>query len=230
MKGMLSSSDVEDLHYYRMTSKGAGALWRLGKFDGEMAEYLTIPDSMLKRVTLNEAWELRLARVLSNLWKIGRIARGVVPGGAYCADAAQMPSISSIATSSVQDISVLRDAISKELSTMRHDIVPHFSAAAKESYGRAYPFLVKLHMIQEIADAVESVEQGAGRSQGNIGVKERQRLLRWQERFSVTRPTLSTRGPILELRRQLAALMDDQGGGGRQLAGARQAVPGDGQL
>jgi serine/threonine-protein kinase ATR len=211
VKGMLSSSDVEDLHYYRMTSKGAGALWRLGKFDGEMAEYLTIPDSMLKRVTLNEAWELRLARVLSNLWKIGRIARGVVPGGAYCADAAQMPSISSIATSSVQDISVLRDAISKELSTMRHDIVPHFSAAAKESYGRAYPFLVKLHMIQEIADAVESVEQGAGRSQGNIGVKERQRLLRWQERFSVTRPTLSTRGPILELRRQLAALMDDQG-------------------
>ena len=203
VKGILSSSDVEDIQYYRMASKGAGALWRLGKFGDEMTEYLTIPDSVLKQVSLNEAWELKIARVLTSICRMGRIARGDDP-------AQPVPTMSSMASLPVQDVSVLRDAISKELSTMRHDIVPHFSAAAKESYSRAYPYLVKLHMIQEIADAVDAVEQGADRSQGTIGVKERHRMLRWQERLSVTRPTLITRGPILELRRQLAAVMNDQ--------------------
>ena len=211
VRGLLLSEDVDDLQYYRMASKGAGALWRLGKFDDEMVEYVKIPDAVLKRVTLDEAWELKLARVLSNLNRMGRIARGDLSLAANAGPSVpSAPTVASIATASVTDLSALRDAITKELSTMRHDIVPHFSAAAKESYGRAYPFLVKLHMIQEIADAVDAVEHGADRSQGNIGAKERRRMLRWKERFSVTRPTMNTRGPILELRRQLAALMGDQ--------------------
>ena len=211
VRGLLLSEDVDDLQYYRMASKGAGALWRLGKFDDEMVEYVKIPDAVLKRVTLDEAWELKLARVLSNLNRMGRVARGDLSPAANAGPSVpSAPTVASIATAAATDLSALRDAITKELSTMRHDIVPHFSAAAKESYGRAYPFLVKLHMIQEIADAVDAVEHGADRSQGNIGAKERRRMLRWKERFSVTRPTMNTRGPILELRRQLAALMGDQ--------------------
>ena len=41
----------------------------------------------------------------------------------------------------------------------------------------------------------------------SYGPKERQRFLRWNERISVTQPTISSRGPILDLRRQLGTLM-----------------------
>lgn len=179
VKGLvLCKDDISQVA--KLSSKGAGALWRLGKFDDQMKDYIDIPEDKLKKASLNEIWELKLARVLYNL---SRISNGTAMGN----------------TNSV---------ISKELSSMRHDIVPHFSAAAKESYGRAYPYLVRLHMIQEIADAVEVIENHP------IGPKERQRLLKWNERFSLTRPTLSTRGPILDLRRQLGSLMkaDDEVG------------------
>jgi len=175
VKGLLSLQD-DGLQHAKISSKGAGALWRLGKFDHEMEDYVNFTDSKLEAISLDEIWELKLARVLFNLSKI---SNGSVSGD-------------------------LHNLISKELSSMRHDIVPHFSAAAKESYGRAYPYLVKLHMIQEISDAVEVIENQS------IGPKERQRLLKWNERFSLTRPTLSARGPILDLRRQLGSLMKAQ--------------------
>lgn len=41
----------------------------------------------------------------------------------------------------------------EDLSKVRFEMMSQFSAAAKESYARAYPYLVKLHMIQEISDA-----------------------------------------------------------------------------
>ena len=212
VRGLLLSPDIDDLQYYRMASKGAAALWRLGKFD-KMVDYVKIPDAVLKRVTLDESWELKLARVLSNLSKMGRVVRGELSTATLSGNGPSvpsMPTMPSAAATLPSDLSLLRDAISKELSTMRHDIVPHFSAAAKESYGRAYPFLVKLHMIQEISDAVDAVEQDFDRSQGKIGTKELRRMLKWKERFDVTRPAMNTRGPILELRRQLASLIGDQ--------------------
>ena len=172
VKGLLSVKD-DGFQTVKVSSKGAGALWRLGKFDHEMEQYVSFTDSKLESVSLDEIWELKLARVLFHLSKAST--------GSASGD--------------------LHNVISKELSSMRHDIVPHFSAAAKESYGRAYPYLVKLHMIQEISDAIEAIENHS------IGPKERQRLLKWNERFSITRPTLSTRGPILDLRRQLGSLM-----------------------
>lgn len=172
VKGLLSSKDG-GFQTAKVLSKGAGALWRLGKFDKEMEYYVNFSDAKMENISLDEMWELKLARVLFNLSKI----------------------------SSGNGSDDLNNIVSKELSSMRHDIVPHFSAAAKESYARAYPYLVKLHMIQEIADATEAIENHS------IGPKERQRLLKWSERFSLTRPTLTTRGPILDLRRQLGSLM-----------------------
>jgi serine/threonine-protein kinase ATR len=168
VKGLVLSDDIDDLRYYKMASKGAGALWRLGKFEGELNKYSNIPDPVLKQLALDESWELKLSRVLCRINKLRNLSRN-------------------------DEAETLRDVISKDLSTMRHDIVPHFSAAAKESYGRAYPYLVKLHMIQEVSDVMHAVDL---RSQEVIGAKERQRLLKWTERYLITRPTLNTRGPF----------------------------------
>jgi hypothetical protein len=38
------------------------------------------------------------------------------------------------------------------LEAARSEVMGPFSAAAMESYSRAYPQLIKLHMLQEISD------------------------------------------------------------------------------
>ncbi|GAB4817356.1 hypothetical protein N2152v2_004402 [Parachlorella kessleri] len=86
-----------------------------------------------------------------------------------------------------------------ELESARAEVMGPFAAAAMESYSRAYPHLVKLHMLQEVADV-------AGLLHKPLGPHERQRQLRWEERLGVTQSSLATQEPILALRRQLANL------------------------
>jgi serine/threonine-protein kinase ATR len=121
---LLSKGSKPTLEHSRMAPKGAAALWRLGKFDGEIVDYIKMSGLILDKLTLDEKWELRVSKLLCYLSDISR-----------------------------NSDSSLYDKVSKELSSMRHEIMPQFSAAAKESYARAYPYLVKLHMIQEISDA-----------------------------------------------------------------------------
>ncbi|KAL4421833.1 hypothetical protein ABPG77_001622 [Micractinium sp. CCAP 211/92] len=91
------------------------------------------------------------------------------------------------------------DALQRDLQRARSEVMGPFSAAAMESYSRAYPHLVKLHMLQEIADVAGGLQRGQG-------PLERHRALRWDERLAATQSSLSTQEPILALRRQLAAL------------------------
>jgi hypothetical protein len=44
------------------------------------------------------------------------------------------------------------DSVFESLKGIRSEVISHFSAASKESFARAYPHLIKLHMIQEISD------------------------------------------------------------------------------
>lgn len=44
------------------------------------------------------------------------------------------------------------ESLRRELESARAEVMGPFSAAAMESYSRAYPHLVKLHMLQEVAD------------------------------------------------------------------------------
>ena len=44
------------------------------------------------------------------------------------------------------------EGVFENLKGIRSEVISHFSAAAKESFARAYPHLIKLHMIQEISD------------------------------------------------------------------------------
>lgn len=59
-------------------------------------------------------------------------------------------------------------------------------AASMESYTRAYPFLVKLHMLQELSDASVLLQEAS-----LAGTLERQRRLRWEERLKVTQSSLT---------------------------------------
>lgn len=58
-------------------------------------------------------------------------------------------------------------------------------AASTESYSRAYPYLVKLHMLQELSDAAVLLQEAS-----LAGPLERQRRLRWDERLKVAQSSL----------------------------------------
>lgn len=60
------------------------------------------------------------------------------------------------------------------------------SAASTESYTRAYPCIVKLHMLQELSDAASLVQEGS-----IVGPLGRQQRLRWDERLKVTQASLA---------------------------------------
>ena len=68
----------------------------------------------------------------------------------------------------------------------RKAIMAPLSAASIESYTRAYPYLVKLHMLQELADAAFLLQEGSV-----AGEKDRQRRLKWEERLQVTQSSLA---------------------------------------
>lgn len=74
----------------------------------------------------------------------------------------------------------------KTLAEARRAIMAPLSAASLESYTRAYPFLVKLHMLQELADAAVLLQEAS-----LAGTLERQRRLRWEERLNVTQSSLT---------------------------------------
>jgi hypothetical protein len=53
-------------------------------------------------------------------------------------------------------------ALSMRLATSRRALVDLLPALASDSYGRAYPSLLKLHMLQEIQDVAGLMHQVAG--------------------------------------------------------------------
>ncbi|KAK9842495.1 hypothetical protein WJX81_002719 [Elliptochloris bilobata] len=92
------------------------------------------------------------------------------------------------------------EAVRRQLEEARAELLAPLRAASMESYARAYPHLVRLHMLQEAADAAALAAEGC------LGPNERQRRLRWPERLRITQSSLATQEPILALRRQLAVL------------------------
>ncbi|BDA43155.1 Serine/threonine-protein kinase ATR at C-terminar half [Coccomyxa sp. Obi] len=95
------------------------------------------------------------------------------------------------------------EAVRQQLAEAAGEVMGRLSAASMESYSRAYPHLVRLHMLQEASDAAQLA------ARGSLGPIERQRILRWDERLRITQSSLATQEPILALRRQLAVLAGD---------------------
>lgn len=80
------------------------------------------------------------------------------------------------------------------LEDARRSIMAPLSAASMESYTRAYPFLVRLHMLQELSDAAVLLQEGSVAS-----LSERQRRLRWEERLNVMQSSLAVQVSIFFL-------------------------------
>jgi serine/threonine-protein kinase ATR len=166
-------SSIAEIEAPRLAAMGSAAAWRLGRWQ-QLDRYLeNVDNGRDSALNPDERWEARIGLLL-------RTAAAKARSGGNAS--------SSLAANS---------ALAAELDAARAEVMGPFSAAAMESYSRAYSHLVKLHMLQEVADAAALMGSGP---------KERRRTLRWDERLSVVQPTLTTQVPILALRRQLAAL------------------------
>ena len=100
-------------------------------------------------------------------------------------------------------------AFAAALATARADAVPALRAAALESYDRAAPVCVRLHALQEAADAGAMLLGGGALAPA--GPLERARRLRWDARLAAVQPSLAAQEPILAVRRSLASLAGADG-------------------
>eukprot|EP00850_Spirogloea_muscicola_P009313 SM000052S17705 [mRNA] locus=s52:211237:225088:+ [translate_table: standard] len=85
----------------------------------------------------------------------------------------------------------------EQVKHSRVNLLTPLAAAGMESYSRAYPLLVRLHMLRELEDfhRFRAGTEAAGLE------TDRQLLRDWDGRLKITQPSLWAREPILSLRR-----------------------------
>lgn len=90
------------------------------------------------------------------------------------------------------------------LASARAHVLPGLAAASMESYGRAYPYLLKLHGLSE-------VERAAELATTTKDMHVRRSILRsweWSARLRLTQTSMAQREPLLALRRCIYRLFD----------------------
>ncbi|KAI5062158.1 hypothetical protein GOP47_0022697, partial [Adiantum capillus-veneris] len=95
-------------------------------------------------------------------------------------------------------------AFSKAIIQSRHGLLAPLAAASMESYSRAYPLIIKLHMLHELENFQELFKEGKeneAEDADNMDEKWRELVDSWEDRIKVTQPSLWAREPILALRR-----------------------------
>lgn len=112
----------------QLAAMGTAAAWRLGQWSQVSRYVSSVTEHDLLALDLDARWELRLGRLLYAAKQQHEMHGTMLksPDGEFV----------------------------KELKAARAEIMGPFSAAAMESYTMAYPFIVKLHMLQEIMDAM----------------------------------------------------------------------------
>ncbi|KAH9318621.1 hypothetical protein KI387_020390 [Taxus chinensis] len=86
----------------------------------------------------------------------------------------------------------------------RQALLAPLAAAGMESYTRAYPFVVKLHMLRELEDFHALITENPILSEQESGYSDPKFLKMikdWDDRLKFTQPSLWAREPILALRR-----------------------------
>ncbi|KAG2423364.1 hypothetical protein HYH02_015337 [Chlamydomonas schloesseri] len=109
------------------------------------------------------------------------------------------------------------------LEGYREESMAVLPALAQESYVRAYPHMVRLHMMQELSDVLSLLDPSCGWT--GLSANERARRLRWPDRMASTQALLPTQEPLLSFRRQLSALMGDREAEALAVAGHRETMP-----
>lgn len=85
----------------------------------------------------------------------------------------------------------------RALSMARDCLLEPLSAASMESYRRAYPFLVRLHILHELEQGLTLASMGADEQSGAP------MMWHWPRRFQLMQPALGVREPLLAARRVL---------------------------
>lgn len=100
------------------------------------------------------------------------------------------------------------DKFTEHLLHSRQSLLAPLAAASMESYSRAYPYVVKLHMLQELEDFSALVAANVGGMNNTGEVQRKHSYVRieelvedWESRLKITQPSLWIREPILALRR-----------------------------
>lgn len=174
-----------------VAASGVAAAWRLGRWN-QVESHLKATEGEFPALDSDARWELRLGRLLNTL-RLETIRLD----GAHHADVS--------ACENELEHARPMPKFFVELDAARAEVMGHLSAAAMESYTRAYPHLVKLHMLQEIADVAFTFVT-ATNDVRNANSNRRLHSLRWGERLALMQPSLSTQAPVYALRQQLASL------------------------
>lgn len=89
------------------------------------------------------------------------------------------------------------------LAECRESLLAPLAAASMESYSRAYPLIVKLHMLKELEDfhSLTCRNEGNGRNECLNDSEMLKIAEEWEHRLELTQKTLWAREPILALRR-----------------------------
>jgi serine/threonine-protein kinase ATR len=100
-------------------------------------------------------------------------------------------------------------AFSKTMIQARHELLAPLAAASMESYSRAYPLIIKLHMLHELEIFQECFAKD-GLKDENLGSKLQDMVQSWEARIRVTQPSLWAREPILALHRLILSASNMQ--------------------
>lgn len=94
-------------------------------------------------------------------------------------------------------------SVAEKLALSKHSLIAPLAAAGMDSYMRAYPFVVKLHLLRELED-FHSLLSGDSflEKTFHLGDSAFSKMMdNWENRLRFTQPSLWAREPLLALRR-----------------------------
>ncbi|KAK4477252.1 hypothetical protein RD792_016466 [Penstemon davidsonii] len=93
-------------------------------------------------------------------------------------------------------------SVAEKIALSKQALIAPLAAAGMDSYARAYPFVVKLHLLRELEDfnSLLDGESFLGRKFHNESEFSRT-LENWESRLKLTQPSLWAREPLLAFRR-----------------------------
>lgn len=94
-------------------------------------------------------------------------------------------------------------SVAEKIALSKQALIASLAAAGMDSYTRAYPFVVKLHMLRELEDFHQLlVDQSFLEKSFNLADPTFTKMMEnWENRLRFTQPSLWAREPLLALRR-----------------------------
>ncbi|KAL3621412.1 hypothetical protein CASFOL_036324 [Castilleja foliolosa] len=93
-------------------------------------------------------------------------------------------------------------SVAEKLALSKQALIAPLAAAGMDSYARAYPFVVKLHLLRELEDfsSLLNGESFLGKSFQLNEPEFKRTLENWESRLKLTQPSLWAREPLLAFR------------------------------